>query len=211
MPRKKQWKNLVFEGGGVRCIGYAGALKVLEKRGVLHSIERVAGTSSGAITAALVAVGYTAEELLELLDSVDFRQFKDSSWGVIRNVARLISGYGWYKGDSFKVWMQDCIKAKTGTEHTTFSDLANSVEFKNLYVVGTNLSIKSTEVFSYETSPNMEIVDAIRVSMSIPLFFRSVRLKNTLYVDGVVLKNYPINIFDNTEYIHCATIVTGKL
>ncbi len=60
---KYHFKNLVFEGGGVKGIAYVGALEVLEKEGILGSIERVAGTSAGAMVAVLVALGYTATEL----------------------------------------------------------------------------------------------------------------------------------------------------
>jgi NTE family protein len=52
-----QFRNLVFEGGGVKGIAYAGAIEVLEKESILSDIKRVAGTSAGAITAALLASG----------------------------------------------------------------------------------------------------------------------------------------------------------
>ena len=41
------FKNLVFEGGGVKGIAYVGAMEVLDKEGILNNIERVAGTSAG--------------------------------------------------------------------------------------------------------------------------------------------------------------------
>ena len=43
-----QFKNLVFEGGGVKGIAYAGALQVLETQNGMPDIKRVAGTSAGA-------------------------------------------------------------------------------------------------------------------------------------------------------------------
>lgn len=45
------YKNLVLEGGGIRGLAYPGALQVLEGKGVLKNINRVAGTSAGAIIA----------------------------------------------------------------------------------------------------------------------------------------------------------------
>ena len=70
-------KNLVFQGGGVKGIAYVGALQVLQARDLLRSVENVAGTSAGAITAALVAVGATAEEMQSILGSTDFASFMD--------------------------------------------------------------------------------------------------------------------------------------
>jgi len=52
-----QFRNLVVEGGGVKGIAYAGAIGVLEDKEILPDIQRVAGTSAGATTAALLALG----------------------------------------------------------------------------------------------------------------------------------------------------------
>lgn len=70
-------KNLIFKGGGVLGIAYAGALTELESRDILHGIERTAGTSAGAITAALVALRYTASEIHEIVKQTDFSSFQD--------------------------------------------------------------------------------------------------------------------------------------
>lgn len=53
----------IFEGGGAKGYAHVGALKAAEERGI--SFRKVAGTSAGAIVAALVAAGYTADELLD--------------------------------------------------------------------------------------------------------------------------------------------------
>jgi len=52
-----QFRNVVFDDGAVKGIAYAGAIRVLEEKRLLGDIRRVAGTSAGAITAALLAVG----------------------------------------------------------------------------------------------------------------------------------------------------------
>ncbi len=72
-------KNLVLRGGGPRGLAYVGALKELDTKHpeILRQIERVAGTSAGAITATLLAIGCTPTELEELLvTSLDkFKEF----------------------------------------------------------------------------------------------------------------------------------------
>jgi NTE family protein len=62
-----QFKNLVFEGGGVKGIAYSGALQVLEQQNIMSDIKRVAGTSAGAITAALVALGANGKDVAEIV------------------------------------------------------------------------------------------------------------------------------------------------
>ena len=70
--------DLVCEGGGVKGIGLAGAFSLLEERG--YKPQNLAGTSAGAITAALIAAGYSASELKDIIFGLDFRQFEDKSW-----------------------------------------------------------------------------------------------------------------------------------
>jgi NTE family protein len=54
---------VAFEGGGAKALVHVGALKAIEARG--FEFKRVAGTSAGAIVAALKAVGYTADEIID--------------------------------------------------------------------------------------------------------------------------------------------------
>lgn len=193
-------RNLVFEGGGVKGIGYAGALHVLERRGVLAGVDRVAGTSAGAITALLVGLGYSVAEIDAELKSLNFNSFLDDSWGVLRDTERLITEFGWYRGTAFKRWCGDRIKAKMGRAEATFTD-AGAAGMKKMFFVGANLATHQAEVYSLETAPFMPLVDAVRISMSIPLFFTAVRGPGWhTRVDGGLLWNYPIQLFDHPRY-----------
>jgi NTE family protein len=73
------FQNLVFEGGGVKGIAYAGALQVLEAKGILNDIRRVGGASAGAINAVLVGLNYTLTEVESILKTLDFKRFMDDS------------------------------------------------------------------------------------------------------------------------------------
>lgn len=196
------FENLVFEGGGVKGIAYVGALGVLKEKSILQNIKRFGGTSAGAITALLLALEYTTEEIGDILGTLDFKNFLDSSWGLVRNTKRLISEFGWYKGDFFYDWIGDKIERKLGRPSATFNAL-RVVGKPHLYICGTNLSTGFTEVFSPVHTPRMRIADAVRISMSIPLFFRSVinGARGDNFVDGGVQRNYPIKLFDRLKYI----------
>src|SRR6478672_6766746 len=100
--------DLVCEGGGVKGIGLAGAWEALEAAN--YRPRRVAGTSAGAITAALIAAGYTAAELKEVVLSLDFRQFEDKGWedripGLGSPLSVLLDA-GVYEGEKFVEWMR---------------------------------------------------------------------------------------------------------
>jgi NTE family protein len=195
------FRNLVFEGGGVKGIAYIGAMQVLEEEGIVPDIIRAGGTSAGAINATLFALGFSNNEVRDILTGLDFKNFMDDSWGVIRDTDRLLHKFGWYKGDFFHEWISGHIKKKLGDPNATFTDLKEAGK-PDLYVYGTNLSTCFGEVFSQEHTPSIRIADAVRISMSIPLFFSAIRnARGDVYVDGGVLNNYPVKLFDREKYI----------
>lgn len=201
---KYHFKNLVFEGGGVKGIAYVGALEKLDEEGILKDIERVAGTSAGAMVAVLVGLGYTAKEIGDILWEINFQNFMDSSWGVIRDTKRFITDYGWYKGDFFRNLMADYIEKKTGNGEITFQELADEKKYLDIYLMGADLSTGYSKVFSAAHTPDVKIADAARISMSIPLFFAAVKGvdgDDHVYVDGGLLDNYAIKVFDRNNYL----------
>ncbi|HEX8163354.1 MAG TPA: patatin-like phospholipase family protein [Pyrinomonadaceae bacterium] len=195
------FKNLVFEGGGVKGIAYGGALDVLERAQITPQIEKVAGTSAGAITATMLSLNYTADEFSDIMMGLDFSKLKDG--GDLGGPLRLIERYGWFKGDYFLNLMESYIEGKTGDGRATFRDLAEKYRergFKDLYVFGTDLSQQAVQEFSYRETPEVAVADAVRISMSIPFFFEARDYEQdgqeNVYCDGGVLNNYPISTFD---------------
>jgi NTE family protein len=199
------FKNLIFEGGGVKGIAYAGAMDILEQKGILKNIIRVGGTSAGAINALLLGLGYTNGETKKILSDLDFNNFLDDSWGFVRDAKRLVEEYGWHKGDFFREWVAEKIYKKTGNSETTFMDIYNQRKqkgFRDIYMIGVNLSTRFAEVFSWEHTPRMPLADAVRISMSIPLFFAAKKsFRGDVYVDGGLLNNYPVKLFDRKKYL----------
>jgi NTE family protein len=186
------YKNLVFKGGGVRGIAYAGALQVLEDKKILAGIQKVAGTSAGAITAMLVALKYSAAGIKEIIGGLDFKSLEDS-WDPIR----IPSHYGLYAGDRALAWLETMAAAQAGPK-ATFADL-RAKGFLDLHVVGTSLNKQAVQVFCADTTPGAIVSEAVRASMSIPLFFKAMVVQgiDDLFIDGGTVWNYPITIFDN--------------
>ena len=204
-----KFRNLIFEGGGVKGIAYGGALKVLEELGYLNNISRVAGTSAGAINATLLALGFTTPDISNIIADTNFGSFEDHSKLFPINVYRVFKSFGWNKGNAFTEWMGNYIKGKTGKTDFTFGELEEEIKgnnnngFKYLYMASTNLQQQKRAVFSHELErcKNMPIKNAVRMSMSIPLFFEAFKYESDLYVDGGVSYNYPINLFDEKRYL----------
>jgi NTE family protein len=217
-PAMAQYKNLVFEGGGIRGISYAGAIKALEESGKLQHIERTAGSSVGALAALMVSLGYTAGEIDSLMRSLKLQSFNDGRYFFIGGQHRLRKRFGWYRGDRFEKWVERLVTAKTGDPYTSFAALAaaqgSHPGFKAFYCTGTDLSRQQAVVFCAATTPGMRLSTAVRISMSVPLYFEAVlmdddyhRLRSVhetpnchVWVDGGLLLNYPIGVFDSCPH-----------
>lgn len=237
---KLSYKNLVFSGGGILGIAYLGTLDYLYKINLIPQINRVAGTSAGAITACLTSFNLSFNQLKEISNSLDYAKVPgkddisddsrfpsrlfptaikaqlDSLFGNVDCVYRLITQFGWYSSSYFYEWLKEQIanqfNATLKQPPYTFSDFKNTdvhknkVPFKDLYIVGTDTSKGTSIIFSFESTPHMEVAEAIRISMSVPLLFEAIKSTPFLtssvdspgvYVDGGLLYNYPINIFDD--------------
>jgi NTE family protein len=231
------YRNLVFKGGGVKGIAYLGALESAYSKGVMRTVERVAGTSAGAITATLTALFpedfsafRTAAETLEYsrvpaeaADSEDERPPGREgrllrSIGAVKSsvqcTTRLVQERGWYSSSYFYSWIRKIIGRQFAVikESYSFADFRNpaihkdSRPFLDLYITGTDISNRMARIFSCETTPDMEVATAVRISMSIPLYFESREYlypgtqAPQIYADGGILWNFPIDLFDDVKY-----------
>jgi NTE family protein len=205
--------DLVFEGGGVKGIGLGGAFAALEENG--FQPNNVAGTSAGAITAALVAAGYSASELKDIVFNMPFSRFKDSG-GMARipffgGPLNVLSDLGLYEGKYFHAWIAGLLAAKNVN---TFADLLNPdstgpADRHRLRVIASDVThrrmlILPTDAPHLGIEPDeMVVADAVRMSMSIPIFFEPVEIKDAdgehLIVDGGMLSNFPVWLFDAPE------------
>jgi NTE family protein len=209
------YKNLVLEGGGVRGLAYAGALEVLEQKQILPGIEKVGGSSAGAIAGLMISLGYTAAEIDSILQTLKIQDFNDGR-DIFGKIKRIKREYGVYKGEKLENWLAAVIEAKTGNPNTTFFELhqmhEQSCAYKDFYCTGTNVTRQELEVFSWEHWPAMKLRTAVHISGCIPFYFKPVPIDSAgnevsladsligynLYVDGGTLCNYPISLFDYT-------------
>ena len=187
--------DLVFEGGGVKGIGLAGALATLEERE--YRPQNIAGTSAGAITAALLAAGYSADELREIIVSLDYREFQDRAWEdkvpLVERSLSLLLDLGLYEGDRFLDWIRERLAAK-GVH--TFADLVQE-EFADDPRYRSRLQVIASDVTTHELlvlprdakklgiePDELDVALAVRMSMSIPIFFEPVRFENPKHRPG---------------------------
>src|SRR6185436_9432095 len=81
-------KNLVFEGAGVRGIAYCGAIQEMETKNLMGNVEKLGGTSSGAIVAMMLSLGYTGKDIEAFISKIKFKKFNDGGFSFIGGITR---------------------------------------------------------------------------------------------------------------------------
>lgn len=211
--------DLVLEGGGVLGIAHVGAVSVLADAG--YSFPRVAGTSAGSIVGALVAAGMPASRMTEVMKKMKYRRFVDRSLldriPIGGPLLSLLLDDGVFEGDYLREWLGNLLVDECGVE--TFGDLAvddphSALPPERRYrLVVTATDVTRGELrylpWDYEGAYGLDpdrqlVVDAVRSSMSIPFFFEPTTVTgsdatSSTLVDGGVLSNFPIDVFDRTD------------
>ncbi len=210
--------NAVFAGGGVRGIAHVGALAVAEERG--YRWLNIAGTSAGALVAALLAAGYSAAELYTIMSDLDYRRFADGNLeGPLHLAAArdLLFRMGLHPGVYLEEFVRELLAAKGVRE---FGDLriaeqqtsANPFLRYRLTVIASDLSsgrmlrlphdLATPPASAYGLDPDrLDVAWAVRMSASIPFFYTPVNLVHagggiSRIVDGGLLSNFPLFLFD---------------
>jgi NTE family protein len=203
--------DAVFEGGGVKGIGLAGAIYEVEKAG--YEFENIAGTSAGAIVASLLAAGYTAEEIKKELKVLDYLKFKDEGFldkfWIPGKALSICFEYGIYEGAYFEIWLEQRLRQKGKTVFGDIRTVYPEEKYRyKLQVIAADITDRRLLVIpgdlkDFGCDPDkFSISRAVRMSMSIPFFFEPVRLQDGrgrthFIVDGGVLSNYPVWLLDD--------------
>lgn len=198
--------GLVLSGGGAKGAAHIGVLKYIEEAGI--PIDYIAGTSMGSIVGGMYALGYSSEEILEIINSVDWN--------------RLISN----DVERRKISFRKKYEKSTHIVNVPFSFSADEEEMQsksfssslpkglvtgdNLINLFNSLSVGYSDSLSFDDLPipficiatNMlngeaDVLDkgifakSLRASMAIPVLFDPIQIGNTLYVDGGLVNNFP--------------------
>ncbi len=197
--------GLVLSGGGAKGITHIGIIQALEENGI--PIDYVAGTSIGAIVGGLYAMGYTPQEMLELIGSKEFQQCysgevdKDNTYYIKQNdpTPELYSiqatlGDSMAVVQALPVSLIDPVHMNIKIPELCIQATAACKEnFDSLFVpfrcVASDVYHKKEIVFS-----RGDLGNSIRASMTFPLVFRPIKINNVLAYDGGIFNNFPADV-----------------
>ncbi|MFL6465554.1 MAG: patatin-like phospholipase family protein, partial [Bryobacteraceae bacterium] len=190
----------------------AGAYEAAAAAGV-HFAE-VAGTSGGAIVAALIGAGASPKQITALLSGLDFNNFvrppeeSESTGGFGQTLLNTLLSVpftpettaagtylrfgGLHSSSYIEQWMEEKLAQLLPYKKRPirFSDLPVPT-----YIVATDLLAAKVKVWSANKTPEESVAFAVRASCSIPFFFQPVRQGENRYVDGGILSNLPTFVF----------------
>jgi len=205
----------VFQGGGCRVAAFAGAYSAAYESGVRFS--EVAGTSGGALVAALIAAGAEPEYLLGEVRALKFPEMLSEAqhslfdvkqktlqrlWlpcgGEMGALLRIALRGGRYSSQPIEVWLESKLR-----EILNLQKRIGFVRFEELtlplYVVASDLSTMRPRIWSARDTPTASVAHAVRASCSIPFFYQPVEEGSTLLVDGGLVSNLPHFVFFHKE------------
>jgi len=197
----KNIKILTLSGGGPRAIAFVGAYKYMHENNLLKNLKVCYGTSAGALMSTAIAIGYTPDELFQLMKSTDFNQFLDGG-GILRQTWNLFFSAGMNPGVKLRDFYDLVISNKLNYKNATFQDIETEKGIC-LHITATSLDTKSLVVYSSESSPRYIVADAIRASSSLPLVYFPVKSLNMssglltdIQVDGGVCDDFVMDLQD---------------
>lgn len=192
----KDFSSIVIAGGATKVISAIGVLRFLEENNMVSPIKNIVGTSAGAVLCAFIALGYTSSEITDFFIS-NFCHDERITKMNLDEIFAVFTTYGLNNGLNLITVFERMIVQKLGVTRKgiTFIELAKYCG-KNLVICVANLTKERQEFWSVDTTPSTSIITALRASCAIPIVFTPVVIENSIYVDGGLYDNFPIDYFD---------------
>lgn len=180
--------NLVLSGGGLNGIAYICLVNILEKKDILKKINKFAGTSIGSIFIFLISIKVDLSSIYNLF----IYKFKYIFNIKINNILNgsLINP------KIFEEILREILNNKLNKKYITFLEHYNLTK-KELNIICTDLYNGTEKLFNINNTPDIDVIDTIIASSTIPIFSRSVKINDNYYIDGSLKNLFPINIFEN--------------
>lgn len=175
--------TLILSGGSFKGFAYIGVVKALKKLDLLKNLNVFIGTSIGSVFAFLLSLNSYVEEIEELITKIDFNNLFNY------NLKNLYLNYGLNDGKKITKILKSFLDKKNYNPKLTFKELYDKT--KNILIINaTNITNKQNEIFDYINTPNLKIIKAIRMSISVPFIFSPVKYNNCFYVDGGIIDSF---------------------
>ena len=191
---KDKFNELIIGSGGLSGFSYLGSLKVLNQYYPLKNFTYFTGCSAGACLCTLINIGFKINELEKIILEIKIEEF------IELKISNLLSNGGFVDNTKIKNLLISMFLTKNIDPKITFNELYNLTK-KILTMNSVNQTLNKSEYFNYINTPNMIVIEALLMSMNIPLICPPIKYNNNIYFDGAVLDPYPHNYIKDTKKI----------
>lgn len=202
-PVESQTVGLVLSGGGSKGLAHIGVIKALEECRI--PIDFIGGTSMGAIIGGLYAMGYTTDEMIRVVESDDFSYWMS---GELKERDRYFFKAEYPGPDLLRIGLdlKDTVPRTilpmslipnyymdfAFMEIFSRASAAAGYDFDSLFVPflcnAVDISNRREIVFR-----KGDLSQAVRASMTVPLYFRPIVMEGNILYDGGIYNNFPLN------------------
>lgn len=181
------YDTIVLSGGGLKGIGFLGALQCMADMGYLGNIKTFIGTSIGVIIGYLLCIGYTPIEIMVVLHTEKTLDKLVYSM----DVTYLTTHGGILNFCIFQDILEQLTIKKIG-HLLTLKQLSDDYN-KRLVGCTYNMTKKRVEYIDYVSHPNMPCITLLRMSSNLPFLFFPFQYEDSVYVDGGIYNNFPLS------------------
>lgn len=179
---------LVISGGSTKGRISISICKRHEKE--LKSVYTYIGTSVGSVLCTLLSMGFSCSQVMKI--GMDSKCEVPTGIGWIGSIGCLLTRLGMIEKNTYLDSVSKSIMDRYGRIPTLLE--LYQMTGKNLYIIATGLIRRNRIVFSYKTHPHMSVIDALHMSVRMPIIFTPIRLERELVVDGGVVSHFPIDL-----------------
>ena len=186
----KRKNILVISGGGMKFFSALGAVSKLIELEIIIKPDIFCGTSCGAILSFLLNINYSIDEIFYFYYHLNFETL------LIDNIENIFNDncFGFFLPDKGMYTVKFLMNKKNINSNINFKQLFELTGSK-LIITGTCVNDESVHYFSVDTTPDMKVITALQISISIPFIFTPCRYDNKIWIDGGCINNYPIELF----------------
>lgn len=188
-------ETIVFGGGGLRGISYAGVFKLLEEYDLRKDVKHVIGSSIGAMAGVYLVLNYSYEEILEIVMDFEMKKIQDIS---ANTILQAPATYGIDSGKKFMEFYKTLVIRKGYHVDITLKELyeINGIKFT---IVTTCIEDCKAHYMDYLTDPDIPLWKAAFMSSCVPFIFVPFEYNGKHYIDGGIIDNHPLQYIDATK------------
>ena len=187
-----KYTHLIIGGGGIKGIAFIGALEIIDKYSSLDKIESFIGSSIGGLITFLLSIDYKPKELYDIFLNINLNKYRNIRF------SEIFKNYGIDNCEQIMKLLYIIAKQKNIESQITFRELYEKTN-KTLILTGSDILNNKTEYYNYYDTPDMNIFEALRITISYPIIYNPIKKENKLIVDGALLNPYPIRYFETVE------------